>query len=203
MRTLHEKKVSDRMIKNLASRLYHADRRRNITAIAAIALSSMLVILALSAILSFEAMMRQYQQMVLGTQAEGLYMNTSLYSFEKLKENAYFDDISLVAYMGQYQTTASTGEENLILYTDEKTASWNFNELLEGRWPARDREIVVDEHFVNNHGGNVRVGDSMSLLLKTKTGEIRQDVMVSGICQCNDVLDEARIYVSEEFFSKE
>lgn len=51
MRKVDEKKVSRRMVKNLASKLYHADRRRNITAIAAIALSSMLIIMALSAIL--------------------------------------------------------------------------------------------------------------------------------------------------------
>ncbi len=202
-KTSGEKKVSDRMIKSLASKLYHADRRRNSTAIAAIALSSMLIILSLSTIMSIETAMRRSQQMLIGTQAEGMYINISYNWFEALRDRGYFDAISIVLDMGHYETASSTGERNVMLFTDEETASWNFNELLEGRWPETDGEIVVDEHFVQDHGGELKVGDTVPILLKTAANEYRQDVVICGICACNEELDEARIYVSEAFEKKD
>lgn len=87
MRKVDEKKVSRRMVKNLASKLYHADRRRNITAIAAIALSSMLIIMALSAILSIESAMRRSRQMLVGTKAAGVYTFLSYNWFEALRDS--------------------------------------------------------------------------------------------------------------------
>lgn len=202
-KTSGEKKVSDRMIKNLAAKLYHADRRRNITAIAAIVLSSMLIILSLSTIMSIETAMRRSQQMLIGTKAEGMYINISYNWFEALRDKGHFDAISTVLHMGNYETASSAGERNVILFTDEETASWNFNELLEGRWPEAENEIVVDEHFVQNQGGELKVGDTVPILLQTAANEYRQDVVICGICACNEELEEARIYVSEAFERKD
>ena len=133
-----EKKVSDNMIKRLADKLYHADKRRNTTAIAAIVLSSMLIILSFSIIMSIEAAMRRSQQMIFGTQAEGMYINISYNWFEALRDRGHFDAISIVLHMGNYETDSSAGERNVILFTDQETASWNFNGLLEGRWPEAE-----------------------------------------------------------------
>lgn len=205
IRNREERKVSGRMIKRLAAKLYHADRRRNITAIAAIALSSMLIIMALSAILSIEAAMRRSRQMLIGTKAEGVYTFLSYNWFEALRDSGRFDAMSMVFHMGYYETASSTGNgnENLILSTDEETASWNFNELLEGRWAKQLDEIVVDERFVQENGGAIRAGDTVPIVLKTGLHEYRQDMVISGICACNMELDEARIYVSRAFLDED
>ena len=140
-RTSGEKKVSGGMVRRLASNLYHADRRRNITAIAAIALSSMLIIMALSAILSIEAAMRRSRQMLIGTKAEGVYTFLSYNWFEALRDSGHFDAMSMVFHLGWYETASATGDEHRIYSTDAETASWNFNELLRqlGRKCERDR----------------------------------------------------------------
>ncbi len=64
-----------------------------------------------------------------------------------------------MVYMGTYETDMSPSTGDCLIYTDEKTAGWNFNEVVEGRWPQKDGEIAVDEHFVESHGGDVHVGD--------------------------------------------
>lgn len=202
-RTGGEGKVSGRMVRQLASNLYHADRRRNITAVAAIALSSMLIIMALSAILSIEAAMRRSRQMLVGTKAEGVYTFLSYNWFEALRDSGHFDAMSMVFHMGYYETASSAGDRNRILSTDEETASWNFNELVEGRWPEAEDEIVVDTRFVLENGGAVRVGDSFPIFLKTGLHEYRQEMVICGICACNEELDEARIYVSKAFLDKD
>ncbi len=202
-KTAAEKKVSDGMIRRLASNLYHADKRRNVTAIAAIALSSMLIIMALSAILSIEAAMRRSRQMLIGTKAEGVYMFLSYNWFEALRDSGHFDAMSMVFHLGYYETAASTGDTHRIYSTDEETASWNFNELLEGSWPGELDEIVVDARFVRENGGGIKVGDSVPIVLQTGLHEYRQDMVICGICACNEELEEARIYVSKAFLDKD
>lgn len=198
---IQERKVSGRMIKNIASKLYHADRRRNITAIVAIALSAMMVVVVFSTIMSITTLTRRNRQMMFGSQAEGVYMfcpNT--YWSEFLRDSGYFDEISYVVNIGTYETDIAEKSGNYLLYTDEKTAEWNFNEVIEGRWPQKDGEIAVDEHFIENHGGDVHVGDVIPIRLIKATQEVEQDAVVCGICTANDALDEARVYVSEAFF---
>lgn len=202
-RTNGEKKVSDRMVRRLAANLYHADKRRNITAVAAIALSSMLIIMALSAILSIEAAMRRSRQMLIGTQAEGVYTFLSYNWFEALRDSGHFDAMSMVFHVGYYETASSTEDAHRVYSTDEETASWNFNELLDGRWAKDLHEIVVDTRFVRENGGAVKVGDRVPVVLRTGLHEYRQDMLVCGICACNEELDEARIYVSKAFLDKD
>lgn len=202
-RTSGEKKVSGGMVRRLASNLYHADRRRNITAIAAIALSSMLIIMALSAILSIEAAMRRSRQMLIGTKAEGVYTFLSYNWFEALRDSGHFDAMSMVFHLGWYETASATGDEHRIYSTDAETASWNFNELLEGSWAENVNEIVVDARFVQENGGAVKVGDTFPITLKTGLHEYRQDMVICGICACNEALDETRIYVSKAFLDKD
>lgn len=202
-RTIAEKKVSAGMIRRLACNLYHADRRRNITAIAAIALSSMLIIMALSAVLSIEAAMRRSRQMLIGTKAEGVYTFLSYNWFEALRDSGHFDAMSMVFHLGYYETASAAGDAHRIYSTDAETASWNFNELLEGRWAENLNEIVVDARFVRENGGAVKVGDRVYIVLKTGNHEYRQEMAVCGICACNEELDEARIYVSKAFLDKD
>ncbi len=202
-RTSGEKKVSGGMVRRLASNLYHADRRRNITAIAAIALSSMLIIMALSAILSIEAAMRRSRQMLIGTKAEGVYTFLSYNWFEALRDSGHFDAMSMVFHLGWYETASATGDEHRIYSTDAETASWNFNELLEGSWAENVNEIVVDARFVQENGGAIKVGDTFPITLKTGLHEYRQDMVICGICACNEALDETRIYVSKAFLDKD
>lgn len=198
---VQERKVSGGMVKNIASKLYHADRRRNITAIVAIALSAMMVVVVLSTIMSIKTLTRRNRQMMFGSQAEGAYLISNDVWFELLRDSGYFDEVAFVLYMGTYETDRAEKTGNCLLYTDEKTAGWNFNEVTEGRWPQKDGEIVVDERFVENYGGDVHVGDVIPIKLVTAEQEVEQDAVVSGICTANDVLDEARVYVSEEFFT--
>lgn len=201
---LEERKVSGRMIKNIAAKLYHADRRRNITAIVAIALSAMMVIVVFSTVISIATLTRRSQQMLFGSQAEGAYLFcANLYWPELLRDSGYFDETSYVVHIGTYETDREEKIGNEVLYTDEKTAGWNFNELKEGRWPQKNGEIVVDERFVENHGGDVHVGDVIPIRLTTPVQEEKQDAVVSGICTANEALDEARVYVSEAFFVKD
>lgn len=192
--------VSNRMLRNLSSKLYHSDKRRNVTAIVAIALSAMLIITVLSTILSVTSLTRRNQQMMFGSQAEGIYTVSTVHWSDLLRDSGYFDEVTYAVYMGVYETDRAEKTGNLLLYTDEKTAGWNFNEVIEGRWPQKDGEIAVDEHFIENHGGDVHVGDVIHIKLTTVAQEVEQDAVVSGICTANDALDEARVYVSEEFF---
>ncbi|MCH5261788.1 MAG: ABC transporter permease [Lachnospiraceae bacterium] len=192
--------VSNRMLRNLSSKLYHSDKRRNVTAITAIALSAMMVVAVLSTIISITALTRRNQQMIFGSQAEGIYMISTVHWSDLLRDSGYFDEVTYVVYMGFYETDKAEKTGNLLLYTDEKTAGWNFNEVIEGRWPQKDGEIAVDERFIENYGGDVHVGDVIHIKLTTVAQEVEQDAVVSGICTANNVLDEARVYASEEFF---
>lgn len=194
------KNISFKVLKNLATKLYKSECRRNVTASFAIALSAMLVILVLSTIVSITNILQREKQMLLGSKAEGLYLSTSYHWYEELRDNGKFDEVELVANMGTYETEKSKVETNYILYAKEKTAAWNFNELLEGTWATKEGEIVVDELFIERNGGNIQVGDTLEIRMKTYVEDKTYELKVTGICAANYVKDEARIYVPKDYF---
>ena len=199
MKKRGERKVSGRALRNLSSKLYRADRRRNLTAVAAIAMSAMLVIVVLSTILTVSEIVRRQEQMVMGTQAEGMYLGVSYYWYECLRDSGHFDDVRLVYQMGTWETDDSAGNTNIIYYADEETAGWNFNGLEKGNWPFGMDEIAVDKNFVEANGGELRVGSHVQMTLKTASAETKKEVVVTGICAANDAQGENRVYVSEKF----
>lgn len=203
MKKREERRVSDRALKTLSARLYRADKRRNMTAAAAVAMSAMLVIVVLSTILTVSELMKRQKQMMLGTQAEGIYFGVSYYWYESLRDSGHFDDVRLVDQMGTWETEASASDANNIYYADEETAGWNFNELEEGSWPDGMNEIAVDRNFVEANGGDIRVGSHMQIALKTPVAETKKEVVITGICGANNALGENRIFVSEKFFMAE
>lgn len=203
MKKREERRVSDRALKTLSARLYRADKRRNMTAAAAVAMSAMLVVVVLSTILTVSELMKRQKQMMLGTQAEGIYFGVSYYWYESLRDSGHFDDVRLADQMGTWETEASASDANNIYYADKETAGWNFNELEKGSWPDGMNEIAVDRNFVEANGGNIRVGSHMQITLKTPVAETKKEVVITGICAANNALGENRIFVSEEFFMAE
>lgn len=197
MKQREERKISGRALRHLSSKLYGEDRRRNLTAAAAVAMSAMLVIVALSTILTASAQMRRQRQMLLGTQAEGIYFYINGMAYHALKNSECFDDVRLVSKLGTWETDVSKGSINTLYYAEEETAGWNFNVLEEGHWPSDIDEIVVDRNFVEANGGDIRVGSRIQIILKVFSGETKKEVVVTGICAANDALEENRIYVTE------
>lgn len=197
MKQREERKISGRALRHLSSKLYGEDRRRNLTAAAAVAMSTMLVIVALSTILTASAQMRRQRQMLLGTQAEGIYFYINGMAYHALKNSECFDDVRLVSKLGTWETDVSKGSINTLYYAEEETAGWNFNVLEEGHWPSDIDEIVVDRNFVEANGGDIRVGSRIQIILKVFSGETKKEVVVTGICAANDALEENRIYVTE------
>lgn len=197
MKQREERKISGRALRHLSSKLYGEDRRRNLTAAAAVAMSAMLVIVALSTILTVSAQMQRQRQMLLGSQAEGIYFATNGMMYHALKNSGYFDDVRLVIKLGTWETDVSKGSINALYYTDEETAGWNFNALEEGRWPSDIDEIVVDRNFVGANGGDIHVGSQIQITIKVLSAETKKAVVVTGICAANDALEENRVYVTE------
>ncbi len=128
MKKSEERKVSNRALKILSARLYRADRRRNLTAAAAVAMSAMLVIVVLSTILTVSELVKRQKQMLLGTQAEGVYFHVNGHLHDLLKGSGYFDDVRFVIQLGTWKTDASAGNANVFYYAEEETAEWNFNQ---------------------------------------------------------------------------
>ncbi len=199
MKKSEERKVSNRALKILSARLYRADRRRNLTAAAAVAMSAMLVIVVLSTILTVSELVKRQKQMLLGTQAEGVYFHVNGHLHDLLKGSGYFDDVRFVIQLGTWKTDASAGNANVFYYAEEETAEWNFNQLEEGSWPVEMDEIVVDRSFVEENGGSIRVGSRIPVTFTTISSEEKVDSVVTGICGTNDVLGENRIYISENY----
>ncbi len=200
MKIREEKKISRKALDNLSSKLYRADRRRNLTAAAAVAMSAMLVVIVLSTVLTVSELMKRQLQMVLGNRAEGVYLAADYDWYEGLRDSGHFDDVRFSAGMGTWATDSSSGHANKLYYADKETADWTFNGLEEGRWPAAPDEIAVDRNFVKENGGDIRVGSRIAVTLKVSSAETKKDVAVTGICAANNVQNENRVYVSEDFF---
>lgn len=181
--------------------------RKNNTVIFAIIVSTLLVILVLSTFTSIHNMVETKQQMLFGSIAEGVYLSVNFSWYEELQNSGKFEDVGAVCQMGTYLTDADwedfdeASEHNKLLWASEKTAGWNFNELVDGSWPQEKNEIVVDENFVNSQKSEIKVGDSIHIFLRSAIKEYELEAVITGICKANREWKEARVYVSDAFFS--
>lgn len=193
---MNKRKKSFQSICKIAWRIYRTNKKRNIAIISAISMMILFLMAVFTTADSMSAMLRQRNLKTFGTVAEGQYVGVTKEQYEKLCLSTEFTDISYKVHLGF--VSGDAGIKTELSYAPKVAAQWCFNELSEGKWPAKKDEIVVDEIYASHRG--IEIGDIIEIAIDINDNTVRNEFMVTGICQGNWVLGVSNLYVSEAFW---
>ena len=167
------------IIKKVANRSFHSNKKRNILAVIAIALTTFLLTAVLTIGFGAKNTMQYSEARLLGTQAHALVQGMTKEQAEQLKENGMFEKVGTQIALAFLENTKQLNVE--MDYVDETLIEVRFMTPSIGTIPKAENEVLVSANVLEDMGIPQKAGETLPVDLKVD-GEIEHfDMKVSGI----------------------
>ena len=167
------------VIKKVANRSFHSNKKRNILAVIAIALTTFLLTAVLTIGFGAKNTMQYSQARLLGSQADALVQGMTKEQAEQLKENAMFEKAGTQIGIAFLENTKQLNVE--LDYADETLMEVRFMIPSIGTIPKAENEVLVSANVLEDLGIPKKAGETLPVDLKVD-GKIEHfDMKVSGI----------------------
>ncbi|KEO77119.1 ABC transporter permease [Paenibacillus polymyxa] len=189
-------------IRNLADKSYKANKTRNLIAIIAIALTSLLFTtlytMGLATVDNMQrAMMRQS-----GGDGHAVLKNINEEVFIKIKQHPLIKEIA-------YRRILCDGVLNKeflkrqteFWYYDDAALKLGFIKLDGGHRPIAENEVIVDTHTLQLMGVPLKIGAPLTLKLNIRGEEVRRDFVLSGWWKSDPLFNVGQIYASKAYLT--
>lgn len=197
-------KVSNgKTIRRLAKKSLKAAKLRNIAAVCAIALTTILFTtlftIGLGTLETFERVtMRQ-----VGTDSHGIIKYIDDATFEKIKTHPLIREISynriLCDSVDNPELLKRPGE---LWYHDENALKHNFSQPTTGTMPLRENELMADTKTLQLLGVPLEIGAPVSLELTVKGNQVKRNFVLSGWYEPDVVLNRSQLITSQAYVDK-
>ncbi len=192
-------------INNLAFKSFKANKTRNIVAIIAIALTTLLFTSVFTIGAIFIHSYEQYNFKLVGGYAHGSIKNVSYEDIEILKEHSLIDSYGVSQYLGELDGEKFAKTSNEIKYIDPGYAKFTYTEFIEGGLPKENtKEIAADTNVLHLLGVEPVIGSEIKIDYTTINGKKISDTFIlSGYFEPKDsafqiaFLHPARSYVEK------
>ncbi|MEG2984128.1 MAG: FtsX-like permease family protein [Peptostreptococcaceae bacterium] len=130
-----------------------------------------------------------------GTQ-HGVYADINKDEYEEIKSNVDIESVGVVNTIGykEYKDKTQIG----LLYVDENAKKFNFNNinLIEGKFPTKKDEIVLDDLALEKLGYEKKLGQKIKLDYQDviKRGVTSAQFILTGITKANDMSKTTKSY---------
>lgn len=167
------------VIKKVANRSFHSNKKRNILAVIAITLTTFLLTAVLTIGFGAKNTMQYSQARLLGSQADALVQGMTKEQAEQLKENAMFEKAGIQIGIAFLENTKQLNVE--LDYADETLIEVRFMTPSIGTIPKAENEVLVSSNVLEDLGIPKKAGETLPIDLKID-GKIEHfDMEVSGI----------------------
>ena len=188
------------VIKKVANRSFHSNKKRNILAVIAIALTTFLLTAVLTIGFGAKNTMQYSEARLLGSQADALVQGMTEEQAEQLKENTMFEKAGMQIGIAFLENTKQLNVE--LDYADETLMEVCFMTPSIGTIPKAENEVLVSANVLEDLGIPKKAGETLPVDLKVD-GKIEHfDMKVSGIYEPvkNDV---GYVMVSQAFLEEQ
>lgn len=167
------------VIKKVANRNLHSNKKRNILAVIAIALTTFLLTAVLTIGFGAKNTMQYSEARLLGTQAHALVQGMTKKQAEQLRENSMFEKVGTQIALAFLENTKQLNVE--MDYVDETLIEVRFMTPSIGTVPKAENEVLVSSNVLEDLGIPKKAGETLPVDLKVD-GKIEHfDMKVSGI----------------------
>lgn len=201
------KVANKKIIRRISFQSMKAARFRNIIAILAIALTSMLFTSLFTIAISIGYSIEQSNFRQAGGYSHGTLKYLTEGQFEELKEDSLIKEYGLRRYIGMPSQEPFSKIHLEVSYMDQNCAKWAFLETKEGKLPKEGtREAATDTRVLEVLGIKPEIGTEFTMTFDVDGTETTESFILSGWWEYDEGITVSHVIVpesrAEEIFEK-
>ncbi len=203
MRKVANKKV----IRMLSYRTMREKRWKNLIAILAIALTTLLFTALFTVGGSMVDSIQESTMRQVGISAHGGYKYLSMEEYEKIKAAGGYRDISYDIIAGFGTAPALKEIQTEVRFAEDKMAKWSFSYPEKGSMPKKKNECAASSKVLEALGVPLEIGEKVPLTITGhdkdgKEWEKSQEFILSGFWYSNDASRAQEFWISKEWLDE-
>ncbi|MCQ2483428.1 MAG: ABC transporter permease [Clostridia bacterium] len=160
----------------LAVKTLKKSAKRNIIAVAAIMLTTLLLTSVFSAVFSFKTASDELSYRMRGCKAIAYIDNLSDNLKDEISSDFPEEALAYETMIGEYSGQPFGNKPIVFTYMDDTSADWHYIDLSQGRLPEKDNEIAVDSAILSSLGIKEELGADVTLPYVSYMAESKGDV---------------------------
>lgn len=195
-------------IRNLSFKTLKIYKKRNIIAIAAIALMSLLFTSVFTVFFSINTSHQNHTFRQIGSYAHGAFKNINESQITSILKHPKIKDFGVVSTIGIIQDGVFLKNNAEVKYMDANTAKWSFCLPEKGFLPQKINEIALDTKALDLLGIPHKIGEKVKILFQLNTqGELAEkfigaEFILSGYWEYDNLVPVHFILISKDYFKK-
>lgn len=192
-------KVNNRKaISRLSWKTLRANRNRNLIAIIAIMLTTVLFTALFTIAFSINHAFQQANFRQVGGYAHGGFKYLTEQQFEQLKDDPLVREYALRRFVGMPSEAPFNKAHVEVSYSDAKEAKWMFAEPVEGRLPKEGtREAATDTRVLSLLGVEPKLGAEFTMTFNVDGQETTQTFVLSGWWAYDEAIIASHVLIPE------
>jgi putative ABC transport system permease protein len=187
------------IIRKLAVRFLKAGRMRNIIAVTAIALTSILFTSVFTIGGNMIAAIQDQTMRQIGTSAHGGLKYLTMEQYENFAKSPLLKDISYNRLVSFAENDALKKEQCEIRYAEDKMARWGFSYPSIGKMPQAKNEIACNTLVLDALGVKHETGSPVPLVFTVGGRTYSQNFVLSGFWEGDKVMKAQQVWLSKEY----
>lgn len=187
-------------ISNIAKKSFTANKTRNIVAIVAIALTTILFTSVFTVALSFNKSLEQANFRQVGGYAHGGIKDVSYEDISVFENHEKIEKYGVTRALGIISDGAFAKAPTEIKYVSPTYAELSFVDFIEGKLPKEGtKQVAVDTNVLRTLGIDPVLGSEITITYDIDSKKITDTFTLSGYWEANNVLRVNFIYVPQSY----
>lgn len=199
--------ANKKMIRTLSYRTMKEKKWKNLIAVLAIGLTSLMFTAMFTTGLSIIGSMQEATMRQVGTSAHGGYKYMTEAEYEQVKQAGGYRDISYNVFAGSGVNTELNQIQTEVRFAEDKMAEWSFSYPETGHMPETINECAASSKVLEALGIPMELGAKVPIQIRTEDEQGRDKIIdcsfiLSGFWQSDEAAMAQQFYISEEWMKK-
>ena len=197
------KKVNNKeVIRRIADKTRKADKGRNLIAVLAIALTTVLFTALFTISSSMLKKTQEETMRMVGTSSHAGLKYLTQEEYDKVKKDKWLKEVSCRIFSGILVNEELKKLNTEVNYFDAQDAKWSFITPYEGRMPEKKNEIVTSDLVLEKLGAECKPGTTVKLKIEINGKVIEKEFILSGYYK-GDIISMAQMAAVSKAFQEE
>ena len=191
------------VIKRIAKKTFKANRNRNIVAVVAIVLTTVLFTTIFTMGFGLLNTVKKENIRKAGGDGQVVLSNVTDAVYQDVKDDPLIDQIAYTKYVAdEILEEKLKGSRTEMWYMDNTAIEFAGYKLKEGHLPEKENEVIVDSKTLERLGIEKKIGTSIELEYRVKKQVKTKEFILAGYWDSEEFSNVERIIVSEKYLEK-